>query len=96
MSDLMCPLLAMGQDDHRDIDDADGNTPAYGLRCRRERCAWWVPQHPEHGECAMRWVGGCIEYHVQIFNQGVGAISAAIAAHTKAVEKAAKKERADG
>jgi len=55
MSDLMCPLLAMGQDDHRDIDDHDGNAPAYGLRCRRERCAWWTPDdlHNGLGRCAI-------------------------------------------
>ena len=48
-SDLLCPLLAMGQDDHRDIDDLAG------LRCRREGCAWWTPDdlHNGLGRCAI-------------------------------------------
>ena len=54
MSDLMCPLLAMGS--------GRAIPPHYGegivtevAACRRERCAWWTPDdlHNGLGRCAI-------------------------------------------
>ena len=35
MAQLMCPLLAAGRQDERDID-------CPGSFCREENCAWWI------------------------------------------------------
>ena len=52
MSDLMCPLLAMGS--------GRAIPPHYGegivtevAACRRERCAWWEPRAGGDGQCAV-------------------------------------------
>jgi hypothetical protein len=88
-SELLCPLLAMGQDDHRDIDDLAG------LRCRFELCAWWC-DHDGDGMCSMLHVATVHSGYIEALGDEVTRVGLAIRELTKAVEKTAKKERADG
>ena len=55
MSDLMCPLLAMGVAASQSLGLMSVEERDKKASCRRERCRWWTPDdlHNGLGRCAI-------------------------------------------
>ena len=107
MSDLMCPVLAMGMVGETAIitiangrvDSVEQEERADAVfaiaKCRRERCAWWC-DHDGDGMCSMLHSATVHSGYIEALGDEVNRVGLAIGKLTKAVEKAAKKEPADG